>query len=153
MEDNDQKLYFYDVQGESVYTNPPDTNQPTLDHGLDEEHVWAWNLTAYNQFVIKNQYTKSFWSSTNKSHVPFWGQKLLAPSFFKEEKYKKFLKQWEYRVNFEILKMRQAIQYRRGDKAQYQRFKEEVEAYLSWTDNQMFEDELKDIYVTDHVPR
>jgi hypothetical protein len=30
------KLYFYDVQGESVYTNPPDTNLPVIDHGLDE---------------------------------------------------------------------------------------------------------------------
>jgi hypothetical protein len=48
LEDNDQKLYFYDIQGESVYTNPPDPNQPTVDHGLDEEHIWAFNLTGYN---------------------------------------------------------------------------------------------------------
>ncbi len=54
MEDNDQKLYFYDVQGESVYTNPPDTNMPVIDHGLDELKVWAFNLTGYNQEVIKN---------------------------------------------------------------------------------------------------
>lgn len=47
-EDNDQKLYFYDVQGESVYTNPPDTNTPTIDHGLDEEHIWGWLLNGYN---------------------------------------------------------------------------------------------------------
>lgn len=54
MEDNDLKLYFYDVQGESVYTNPPDSNMPLIDHGLDEQHIWAFNLTGYNQFAIKN---------------------------------------------------------------------------------------------------
>lgn len=42
MEDNDTKAVFYDVQGESVYTNPPDTNMPTIDHELDEDHIWAW---------------------------------------------------------------------------------------------------------------
>ena len=48
-EDNDQKLYFYDVQGESVYTNPPDPNAPVIDHGLDERVLWAFNMTGYNQ--------------------------------------------------------------------------------------------------------
>lgn len=61
-EDNDQKLYFYDVQGESIYTNPPDPNAPAIDHGLDEDHIWAFNLTAYNQFHIKNNYTRNLWS-------------------------------------------------------------------------------------------
>lgn len=53
-EDNDQKLYFYDIQGESVYTNPPDTNAPTIDHGLEEDYIWAFPLTAYNQYAIRN---------------------------------------------------------------------------------------------------
>jgi hypothetical protein len=56
VEDNDMKYYHYDVQGESLWTNPPDPNMPTIDHGLDEDHIWAFNLTGYNQFVIKNQY-------------------------------------------------------------------------------------------------
>ena len=47
-EDNDQKLEFYDVQGESVYTNPPDSNMPLVDHRMDEEHIWAFPLTNYN---------------------------------------------------------------------------------------------------------
>ena len=48
VEDNDQKFYFYDNQGESIYTNPPDPNMPTIDHGLDEEYLWAFNQTSYN---------------------------------------------------------------------------------------------------------
>lgn len=47
-EDNDQKLVFYDYQGESIYTNPPDPNMPLIDHGLDEEHVWNFGKTGYN---------------------------------------------------------------------------------------------------------
>jgi hypothetical protein len=47
-EDNDQKLEFFDVQGESVYTNPPDSNMPLIDHRMDEEHIWAFSLTNYN---------------------------------------------------------------------------------------------------------
>lgn len=92
MEDNDQKLYFYDLQGESLYTNPPDTNQPTLDHGLDEEHPWAWNVTGYNQIVVKNQYVRSLWDSTKKLHLPTWGQKLFTPAYYKDEKFSKLMK-------------------------------------------------------------
>jgi len=48
MDDNDATLKFYDVQGESLYTNPPDPNLPVIDHGLDEDHVWAFRLSSYN---------------------------------------------------------------------------------------------------------
>lgn len=41
-EDNDQKLQFFDFQGESLFTNPPDGNIPAVDHELDEEHIWAF---------------------------------------------------------------------------------------------------------------
>ena len=53
-EDNDQKFYFYDTFGESVFTNPPDPNMPHIDHGLEEDNIWAFLLSPYNQFVIKN---------------------------------------------------------------------------------------------------
>lgn len=114
-EDNDQKLYFYDVQGESVYTNPPDSNLPSIDHGLDEEHIWAFNNTGYNQFVIKNQYTTNLWNATKATHAPFWGQKLMTPSFYKEDKLPKFYRQWESRLGLEIIKMRHAITNKPGD--------------------------------------
>ena len=40
-DDNDETLKFYDIQGESLYTNPPDSNNPTIDHGLEEDDIWA----------------------------------------------------------------------------------------------------------------
>ena len=90
-EDNDAKLYFYDVQGESVFTNPPDTHQPTVDHGLDEDQLWAFSATLYNQSAIKNQYSKGLISASRRLHQPFWGQKLTTTAFYKPEKYKLFL--------------------------------------------------------------
>lgn len=76
--------------GESVFTNPPDPNMPYIDHALDEEAIWAFNSTGYNQFVIKNQYTQSIWNATKATHAPFWGEKLCMPAFYKEEKMEPF---------------------------------------------------------------
>lgn len=56
MDDNDGVLHFYDIQGESLYTNPPDDNLPLIDHGLDEDKVWAFRMTAYNQSAVINRY-------------------------------------------------------------------------------------------------
>lgn len=114
-EDNDMKLYFYDVQGESVYTNPPDTNLPVIDHGLDELKIWAFNLTGYNQEVVRNPYVQNIWSATKAVHAPFWGNKLFTPSFYKEDKMGTFMRQWSARLNLEIIKMRQAITNNPGD--------------------------------------
>ena len=47
-EDNDEKYSFYDIQGESPYSNPPNPNFITVDHGLDEEFIWAFGKSLYN---------------------------------------------------------------------------------------------------------
>ena len=41
-EDNDEKFEFYDIQGESLYSNPPEPTWITVDHGLDEDEIWAF---------------------------------------------------------------------------------------------------------------
>ena len=63
---------------------------PVIDHGLDELKVWAFNLTGYNQEVIKNNYSLNMWNATKSNHVPHWGQKLFTPAFFREEKMEAF---------------------------------------------------------------
>ncbi len=68
VEDNDLKPYFYDVQGESIYTNPPDPNIPVIDHRLDEDYIWAFNLTPYNQQVISNDYSRNLSEAARKMH-------------------------------------------------------------------------------------
>jgi len=92
-EENDEKLVFYDIQGESVYTNPPDSNIPVVDHRLDEEFVWAFNRTPYNQYVIRNQYLKNPMKQMQRFQLPFWSKKLQAPAFYSDEKFQRMLRQ------------------------------------------------------------
>jgi len=56
-QDNDEAFEFYDVQGESLYTNPPNPNHITMDHGLDEEHIWNFSRTLFNQFKIDSKWS------------------------------------------------------------------------------------------------
>lgn len=98
MEDAEEGYYFYDLMGENAFTNPPDPNIPLIDHSLDEEYIWAFNVTGYNQFVVKNPYTQNIWNATKATHAPFWGEKLFTPAFFKEEKLERFFRQWETRL-------------------------------------------------------
>lgn len=55
-QDNDEALEFYDIQGEGCFTNPPNPNVPHIDHGQDENKLWAFHRTLYNQEVIKNNW-------------------------------------------------------------------------------------------------
>lgn len=153
MEDNDQKLYFYDVQGESPYTNPPDSNSPVIDHGLDELPVWAFNATGYNQNAVKNQYIGNLWEASKNSHAPFWGSKLFTPAFYKEDKLPTFYRQWSRRLGLETIKMRHAIFNRPGDEQQRMKMKREIESYVAETLELEAAAQLQDVYVTDRVPK
>ncbi len=90
-EDSDEKFEFYDIQGESLYSNPPEPNWITIDHGLDEDYIWSFQKTLYNQNKIKNPYVMGgFGRATTLSYAPWWGEKLSQPAWFKEEKIAKF---------------------------------------------------------------
>lgn len=56
-EDNDEKAVFYNIQGESYLSNPPNPNLITIDHGVDEEHIWNFPKSLYNQSQVTNQYS------------------------------------------------------------------------------------------------
>lgn len=51
-EDNDTKLQYVNVQGETLYTNPPDPNRLNMDHRLEEDSIWNFNLDTLNQKII-----------------------------------------------------------------------------------------------------
>ena len=148
--DTDEKLIYYDTQGESLYSNPPDPNVPVVDHGLDEEKIWAFRKTNYNQIVINNQWVKDPWGAIREHNAPWWGQKLSTPAFYTPEKFSKFMAQYAIRLDFENLKKRHAKELRAGDLAQRDRMAAEVGAFLEEADRKMLERELKDVYVTDH---
>ena len=150
--DTDEKFIPADTQGENLYTNPPDPNMPFVDHGLDEESIWGFRKTNYNQQVIHNPYARGDIWSAKDHNAPWWGQKLGTPAFYKDSKWGKFIQQYNIRLGFEILKMKHASELRTGDLKQRDQMKNEVLAYLADADEQMLERELKDVYVTDHKP-
>lgn len=90
MSDNDEAFNFYDIQGESLYTNPPDMNNPFIDHGTEENDIWAFRMSPYNQDVVINPFHKGLYSALRRSNAPYWGHKLGTMAFFKEDKMKKF---------------------------------------------------------------
>ena len=148
--DTDEKLIFYDTQGESLYTNPPDPNMPTIDHGLDEFDIWNFRKSNYNQKVIYNPYTRDVWGAMKESHAPRWGLKLSSPIWFTREKQNKFFEQYALRLDFEVLKMKHAKEFRRGDLAQRDRQTQEVSQFLEQAQKKVMDREFGDVYVTDH---
>ena len=150
--DTDEKFIPADTQGENLFTNPPDPNQPFVDHGIDEETIWAFRKTNYNQSVVHNAYTRDAWSAIQEHNAPWWGIKLGTPAFFKENKMPKFLEQYNQRLGFEILKLKHAGELRTGDLKQRDQQKAEVLDYLSQAEDAMLEMNMKDVYVTDHKP-
>lgn len=131
LEDNDQKPVMYDLQGENMYTNPPDSNIPSVDHRLDEEHIWSFGITGFNQSSIKNHFSIDPLSVSRRNHMPQWGQKLIAPSFYTEEKFLKLVKQHKIRLNFSNLQAKQAFLNIPGDQDQKVIFKEEIKQFLN----------------------
>ena len=110
-QDNDEAWDFYDIQGESLYSNPPSQQTPAIDQGGDEEHIWAFPRTIYNQTLVKNEYFDGGSKEVMKSFAPHWGQKMTQPHFFKEAKMEKFFRHWEHRKGLEALKVKHAALY------------------------------------------
>jgi hypothetical protein len=133
-----------------LYTNPPDTNMLTIDHGLEEDHIWAFRMTTYNQSVISNPYKRNLHRAVQANHVPFWGHKLMTPSFFRQEKYEKFLKQWGWRLGLENIKIMHAINPNNGDPQVIRKEYDDINEYLNWVQAEQLKEEMKDVYITDH---
>lgn len=150
MDDNDEVLHFYDIQGESLYTNPVDPNFIHVDHGLEEDHVWAFRHTLYNQHVVVNQFRQDVNLAQLNSNVPFWTPKLGTPAFYTPEKYQKMLKQWNWRLGLELIKGKHYLVRAPNNKAVKASQKAEIQNYLAWVREQQEMDYLKDVYTTDN---
>ena len=110
-EDTDEKFLFYDIQGESVYSNPPNPQQITTDSGAEEDTIWAFGKDMFNQDRINNTYS-TFGNTNHKfSYAPFWGEKLTQMAWFKRDKVEKFNRHWGHRLGLEALKMKHANQF------------------------------------------
>ena len=129
--DTDEKFIPADTQGENLYTNPPDPNIPCVDHGMDEDKIWNFRKSNYNQEVVHNLYTRDVWSAASEHNAPWWGIKLSTPAFYKENKMGKFYQQYAIRLGLEVLKLKHAKELIPGDMKQRDQMKDEVESYLA----------------------
>lgn len=82
--------------------------------------------------------------------MPFWGFKLATPVFYKDEKYQKWLKQWNQRSILEIIKIKQSLTIKPGDAAQRKANKYEIQKYINDVYASQIEENMQDVYVTDH---
>jgi hypothetical protein len=88
-----------------------DPQQITVDHGMDEDHIWAFGRTPYNQEVIKNTWMNNAARASTLSYAPFWGHKLCMPAWYKKEKLEKFYRHWDHRLGLETLKIQHVMKY------------------------------------------
>lgn len=110
-QDNDEAFEFYDIQGESLYSNPPPPGNPVIDHGVDEEYIWAFPTTLFNQTDVRNPYVAPGAHDFYRTHAPFWGEKLSQMAFHKREKLPKFYRHWQHRLGLEALKMEHGLKF------------------------------------------
>lgn len=151
-QDNDEAFEYYDIQGESLYTNPPDQNVALVDSGMDEEYIWAFGRDLYNQVVVKNPYHDTFSRANTLSHIPHWSSKMKEPHFFKREKMDKLMRHWDHRKGLEALKMKHAVVYGRfPTEQQKEAMTAEISNYIDACYQYEADYKTKDLAVTDHV--
>jgi hypothetical protein len=151
--DSDEIFEFYDIQGESVYSNPPNPNHILVDHGLDEEYIWAFHTTLYNQKKVHNAWMDMGTKAHTYSYAPFWGEKLCMPHYYKPEKMPKFYRHWSHRLGLEALKIKHALNYgENATDAQKKQMASEIGQYIDKCYEVEKTEKFKDVYVTDHEP-
>ena len=139
--------------GENPISQPPTSQAPTVDHGMDEDYVWAFRNTHFGQHQVQNWYAESLEKAASMSHAPFWGLKLAAPAFYRDDKFKKFQQQWAQRLGLEQIKMKHALDATRSTKAQRKAWKQEIQQYIEDVYHSQISEKMRDVYVTDHKPR
>jgi len=131
-QDNDEAFEFYDIQGESLYSNPPPKGYITVDHGLDEEHIWAFGRDLFNQEVVKNTWMNENYLSGKHSYAPWWGEKLCMPHFYKQDKLEKFDRHWDHRLGLETLKKLHVLRFGRNPSEHARKaMQDEINWYIS----------------------
>jgi hypothetical protein len=98
---------------------------------------------------------RGLYRNTRNNHAPFWGKKLMAPAWYKEDKMPKFFDQWNTRLGLESIKMRHMLEeYSSADKDDQKRLasqKAEIQAYIGKSQAHEKARGMKDVYITDHT--
>lgn len=118
LDDNDEKFKWNGVEGDTQFTEPPDSNYgPAVDHRMDEERIWNFtqDIFARDQ-IYKNEWITNPFRALKKNWMPWWKDKLLAPDYKTLDKIDMFNFQWNIKREFEQLKNKQAWLWRQGQR-------------------------------------
>lgn len=78
----------------------------------------------------------------------------MAPAFYKDDKFKKYMEQWNVRKGLENIKLRQMLELQTSDNERTHRaHKAELQSYIAAALAKEKGRPLADVYITDHKPR
>ena len=153
VQDKDDRFMPNTMDMDNMFSDPPDSNLgPACDHKLDEDPIWNFNYTSYNQYAINNEYKTNFMQMMERNSIPFWSDKLLLPSYKNDASLKKLYTQWNQRIGLETLKMRHSLVNSRSPIVADQQ-SAEISQYIEncKLDNKL--EEASDVFITDRKPR
>ena len=100
--DSETKVKFGGPAFENPWTEPPDTSLgPSVDQRQDERGMFAFNLNALNQRIVRNGWATEPTNHYLKGFAPFWIDKLMAPAWWSEDKHKELMAQMAIKSEFE----------------------------------------------------
>jgi hypothetical protein len=120
---------------------------------MDEDHIWAFHRTLFNQEVVKNTWSDPKYASGKLSFAPFWGEKLSMPAWYKREKMDTFQRHWNHRRGLEMLKQSHVIRFGTTPSEQARQIiQDEIAGYIQASYDHEKLVKMQDITVTDHKP-
>ncbi len=128
---------------------------PAVDHRMDEQIIWNFNLNTVGLPVIQNEWITDPWRAIKKNYLPWWKDKMCAPNYITIDKINMYNKHWEWRRGLENLKKKHAYYDQQIDRpANYDKImQKEMKEYVEKAYEELEAEQLKEVYVTDHVPK
>lgn len=78
----DDRQHWYNMQGESIYSNPWPRHLPMVDHKLDEQEIWNFRINAYGLNQLENFFTQNQKIAETLLSQPIWSGKKAIPHFW-----------------------------------------------------------------------
>lgn len=87
-DDNDSKFKYSGAEGDTYYTEPPDSNfGPAIDHRISEETIWAFNINSFGLPIYNvNEWIADPFIALKWNYQPHWKGKLSAPDYVTQDK-------------------------------------------------------------------
>lgn len=155
-QDKDDKFREAGIDGDHLGGDPADSNLgPAVDHRIDEEFIWNFPISYYNQFIVENEWMSNPTKASERRYLPFWALKLEAFDYNTPEKVENAMFQWGLKVGLENLKIKHANmakEYKITDEIR-NKMTRQIQDYIEDAYDQLRARQMGDVSVTDRKPR